>query len=177
MAASPKLPAAVEDQPGSPEQSVPQFEPVPLRTRHDGWTADRQIAFIERDSLRSRSRSSAAASMESSSRPNRRPMKATPPGPKRAPTSNEGRAALTRTCAPARACRCQLCQLSLGAAERKRSFRRRACDSRTACAEGDRTDGADSLRAGLANAHLCSGAPATPRPSRSPAISDRSPPP
>jgi len=75
MAASPKLPAAVEDQPGSPEQSVPQFEPVPLRTRHDGWTADRQIAFIERDSLRSRSRSSAAASMESSSRPSR-PLRA-----------------------------------------------------------------------------------------------------
>ena len=122
-------------------------------------------------------RSSAAASMESSSRPSRRPRTATPPGPKRAPTSNEGRAALTRTCAPARTRRCQLCQLSLGAAERMRSFRRRACDSRTACAEGDRTDGADSLRAGLANAHLRSGAPATPRPSRSPAISDRSPPP
>jgi len=55
MATSPKLPAPGEDQPGSPEPSVPQFEPVPLRSRHDGWTADRQIAFIERDSLRSRS--------------------------------------------------------------------------------------------------------------------------
>ena len=54
MATSPKLPAPGEDQPGSPEPSVPQFEPVPLRLRHDGWTADRQIAFIERDSLRSR---------------------------------------------------------------------------------------------------------------------------
>ena len=75
MATSRDFPAAVEDQPGSPEQSVPQFEPVPLRTRHDGWTADRQIAFIERDSLRSRSRSSAAASMESSSRPSR-PLRA-----------------------------------------------------------------------------------------------------
>jgi hypothetical protein len=24
------------------------FEPVPLRSRHDGWTAERQIAFIEK---------------------------------------------------------------------------------------------------------------------------------
>ena len=24
-----------------------QFEPVPLRARHDGWTAEKQIAFIE----------------------------------------------------------------------------------------------------------------------------------
>ena len=31
MATSPKLPD--------------DFEPVPLRPRHDGWTAERQIAF------------------------------------------------------------------------------------------------------------------------------------
>jgi hypothetical protein len=24
------------------------FQPVPLRARHDGWTPDRQIAFIEK---------------------------------------------------------------------------------------------------------------------------------
>ena len=24
------------------------FEPVPVRPRHDGWTAERQIAFIEK---------------------------------------------------------------------------------------------------------------------------------
>src|SRR5215208_5252918 len=34
MASSPKLP-------------VP-FEPVPVRYRHDGWTAERQIAFVEK---------------------------------------------------------------------------------------------------------------------------------
>jgi len=34
MASSPKLP-------------IP-FEPVPVRPRHDGWTAERQIAFIEK---------------------------------------------------------------------------------------------------------------------------------
>ncbi|HET7576886.1 MAG TPA: hypothetical protein VFK19_10045 [Sphingomicrobium sp.] len=34
MATSPKLPA--------------DFDPVPLRPRHDGWTAERQIAFIEK---------------------------------------------------------------------------------------------------------------------------------
>ncbi len=34
MASSHKLPIA--------------FEPVPLRPRHDGWTAERQIAFIEK---------------------------------------------------------------------------------------------------------------------------------
>src|SRR3954468_20365565 len=34
MATSPKLP-------------VP-FDPVPVRPRHDGWTAERQIAFIEK---------------------------------------------------------------------------------------------------------------------------------
>ena len=34
MATSPKLPTP--------------FEPVPLRPRHDGWTAERQIAFIEK---------------------------------------------------------------------------------------------------------------------------------
>jgi hypothetical protein len=34
MASNPKLP-------------VP-FEPVPVRPRHDGWTAERQIAFIEK---------------------------------------------------------------------------------------------------------------------------------
>jgi hypothetical protein len=34
MASSPKLP-------------IP-FEPVPVRRRHDGWTAERQIAFIEK---------------------------------------------------------------------------------------------------------------------------------
>lgn len=26
---------------------VPEFEPVPLRVRHDGWTPERQIGFIE----------------------------------------------------------------------------------------------------------------------------------
>lgn len=26
---------------------VPKFEPVPLRARHDGWTPERQIAFID----------------------------------------------------------------------------------------------------------------------------------
>jgi hypothetical protein len=34
MASSPKLPAP--------------FEPVPVRARHDGWTAERQFAFIEK---------------------------------------------------------------------------------------------------------------------------------
>jgi hypothetical protein len=34
MASSPKLP-------------IP-FEPVPVRSRHDGWTAERQIAFVEK---------------------------------------------------------------------------------------------------------------------------------
>lgn len=34
MASSPKLP-------------IP-FEPVPVRPRHDGWTAERQIAFVEK---------------------------------------------------------------------------------------------------------------------------------
>lgn len=27
--------------------STPTFEPVPLRSRHDGWTAERQVRFIE----------------------------------------------------------------------------------------------------------------------------------
>ena len=47
MATSPKLPAASEAQSGSPETGVPQFEPVPLRARHDGWTPKKQVAFIE----------------------------------------------------------------------------------------------------------------------------------
>jgi hypothetical protein len=34
MASNPKLPV--------------NFEPVPVRPRHDGWTAERQIAFIEK---------------------------------------------------------------------------------------------------------------------------------
>src|SRR6185369_10623227 len=34
MATSPKLPA--------------RFQPVPVRPRHDGWTVERQIAFIEK---------------------------------------------------------------------------------------------------------------------------------
>jgi hypothetical protein len=34
MATSPKIPA--------------DFEPVPLRPRHDGWTPERQIAFVEK---------------------------------------------------------------------------------------------------------------------------------
>ena len=34
MASNPKLPIT--------------FEPVPVRTRHDGWTVERQIAFIEK---------------------------------------------------------------------------------------------------------------------------------
>src|SRR6266545_3411987 len=34
MATSPKLP-------------IP-FDPVPVRPRHDGWTAERQIAFVEK---------------------------------------------------------------------------------------------------------------------------------
>lgn len=29
-----------------PKPLIP-FTPVPLRARHDGWTADKQIAFIE----------------------------------------------------------------------------------------------------------------------------------
>jgi len=27
--------------------TVPKFEPVPLRPRHDGWSAERQIRFVE----------------------------------------------------------------------------------------------------------------------------------
>ena len=27
--------------------TAPEFEPVPLRPRHDGWTAERQIGFIQ----------------------------------------------------------------------------------------------------------------------------------
>lgn len=36
------------DSPRFSEQapSAPDFEPVPLRTRHDGWTPERQRAFI-----------------------------------------------------------------------------------------------------------------------------------
>lgn len=30
--------------PGAP---VPEFDPVPVRPRHDGWDADKQVAFIE----------------------------------------------------------------------------------------------------------------------------------
>jgi hypothetical protein len=26
----------------------PEFEPVPVRARHDGWTVERQIAFVEK---------------------------------------------------------------------------------------------------------------------------------
>jgi hypothetical protein len=32
---------------GAPRAPVPAFEPVPLRARHDGWTPERQRAFIE----------------------------------------------------------------------------------------------------------------------------------
>lgn len=31
----------------SAQNKLPDFTPVPLRPRHDGWTAERQIAFIE----------------------------------------------------------------------------------------------------------------------------------
>jgi hypothetical protein len=32
----------------SEHKSVASFTPVPVRPRHDGWTAERQIAFIEK---------------------------------------------------------------------------------------------------------------------------------
>jgi hypothetical protein len=39
-----QLPAPLEALPPSP---LPDFDPVPLRHRHDGWTPERQRAFIE----------------------------------------------------------------------------------------------------------------------------------
>ena len=47
MASSPKLPA--------------QFTPVPVRPRHDGWTAERQIAFIEKPADCGRARAPVAS--------------------------------------------------------------------------------------------------------------------
>ena len=47
MSAQDKLPAGVEDERRSSTTTVGHFTPVPLRARHDGWTAERQIAFIE----------------------------------------------------------------------------------------------------------------------------------
>jgi len=32
----------------SDEKPLFTFDPVPVRSRHDGWTAERQIAFIRR---------------------------------------------------------------------------------------------------------------------------------
>jgi hypothetical protein len=32
----------------SEHKSIIPFEPVPVRPRHDGWTAERQIAFVEK---------------------------------------------------------------------------------------------------------------------------------
>lgn len=49
----PFTPAAPEEQPGafqrdgSPLPKPIDFQPVELRARHDGWTAEKQIAFIE----------------------------------------------------------------------------------------------------------------------------------
>jgi len=36
----------VTDEPDSPS-SLSNFAPVPLRPRHDGWTPDKQVAFLE----------------------------------------------------------------------------------------------------------------------------------
>lgn len=33
--------------PKAPRPAVPGYVPVPLRHRHDGWTPDRQMDFIE----------------------------------------------------------------------------------------------------------------------------------
>jgi hypothetical protein len=37
----------MEEPRGGSESPIPPFDPVIVRTRHDGWTADRQIAFIQ----------------------------------------------------------------------------------------------------------------------------------
>ena len=31
----------------APRKPIPEFDPVPVRARHDGWDADKQVAFIE----------------------------------------------------------------------------------------------------------------------------------
>lgn len=33
--------------PAAPEEEAPAFDPVPVRYRHDGWTPDRQLEFIQ----------------------------------------------------------------------------------------------------------------------------------
>lgn len=43
--ADPLDPVDVEEE--EEESAVPAFGPVPLRYRHDGWTPDRQLAFVE----------------------------------------------------------------------------------------------------------------------------------
>jgi hypothetical protein len=37
----------MNDKQDEPKQPLIPFTPVPVRARHDGWTAERQIAFIE----------------------------------------------------------------------------------------------------------------------------------
>jgi hypothetical protein len=32
----------------SEHKPISLFQPVPVRPRHDGWTAERQIAFVEK---------------------------------------------------------------------------------------------------------------------------------
>jgi len=31
----------------APRAPVPEFDPVPVRARHDGWSVDKQVEFIE----------------------------------------------------------------------------------------------------------------------------------